>query len=425
MIFFIILFILIPRTLTKKNILLSILVSIIFSILDYHMDGISLIAVFFTTILFLKKTKYSLSYKLFYFIFLFITNSIAKNISYSTAFNSFKFGESSSSNSNFLLPTFLAIIINFLLSIIATILYKSILSKKFNIFNFYDKTIKTISLISSLIILISYGYLMLMFKHLDLRLSYLKTILILSMTIIIFVVIGTVFLILSHLKEIKINTEKKQIMERNTYIKELERKNNELRRFKHDYKNFLLSLSTSLNSNNVNNDAIQKLLKYADTNIDSNLTVENSNLYHMNDELIRGIIITKLMLAKDKNIKTNFEIEQNTSIPKEFSVEVTRILGILLDNAIDACSQTDNPELDFALVSFDDHIEFIVKNSIANKSDIDLGKIYNNGYTTKNNHSGLGLSTVKKMIDANSKMLLQTKIDDKFFTIILTVLGEA
>jgi len=142
----------------------------------------------------------------------------------------------------------------------------------------------------------------------------------------------------------------------------------------------------------------------------------------MKDELIRGIILTKLMFAKDKNIRTNFEIDKDPIIPKKLSVEITRILGILLDNAIDACLLTDNPELDFALVSFEDHIEFIIKNNISNESTIDLNKIYQTGYTTKAKHGGLGLSTVRKIIDVHPNLFLQTKIDDNFFTIIITIL---
>ena len=413
-----------PQATTKKNIITIFFLSFISTGFDFYWSSSSAIIILIIGLYILNQVHNTLLFKISIFLFCFLTTSLTANFSNNIVFNLLNLKSQNMTMSDSIVPFLLITFFNYLSCIIVILFFKKVIFKSsFSIYS-KDKTITAIIFISIMIMSISYFCLILLSKHLKLNIAFLKVSLSISLISIIFIIIGTIFLITSRLKEIKISSEVKQMKERNIYIKGLERKNNELRRFKHDYKNFLLSLSASLSSNNIDNNSIQELLKYADTNIDSNLNIENSSLYHMNDELVKGIILTKLMFAKDKGIKTNFEIDDNSLIPKNLSVEITRILGILLDNAIDACSQTDKPELDFALVSFDDHLEFIVKNRISNKSEIDLGKIYNSGYTTKNNHSGLGLSTVKKIIDSDSRMLLQTKIDDKFFTIILTVLGE-
>ncbi|HIY91843.1 GHKL domain-containing protein [Companilactobacillus sp. HBUAS56275] len=226
------------------------------------------------------------------------------------------------------------------------------------------------------------------------------------------------------MKELKSNYENRHLKERNLYIKELERNNTELRRFKHDYKNLLSSLSVSLNSNNQDNDSIQRLLDYADNNVDMTSNIESANLYHLNDDLIKGIIVTKLVAAKNKHIETNIEVDQDIFIPKTLSVEITRILGILFDNAIEASILVNHPQINFALVSFDNYLEFIIKNNVAPSEKINLDQIYKTGYTSKKNHNGLGLSTVNKIIHSNSNLLLQTKVEDGYFSTILTILED-
>lgn len=420
--FFISFFILIPQLVSRKNILTIALIGFISSGMDYYWGNSSLIIVLLTVIYFFSKTNHQLWYKISIFLICLLVTSFTENLADTTVFNILKFESNNMTMENSIIPFLLIILFNYIFCIIIISLIKSILPK--TTFIFKDKTVTIIILNSIAIMTVIYFFLILLSQHLKLNVSFLKLSLSISLIAIFFIITGAAFLINIRIKEIKISSELKQLKERNVYIKELERKNNELRRFKHDYKNFLLSLSASLNSNNINNDSIRQLLKYADTNIDSTLNTENGNLYNLHDELIRGIIITKLMVAKNNHIKTNFEIDKDPYIPNNFSVEITRILGILLDNAIDACLTSIKPELDFALISFDNYTEFIIKNSIQSKSNIDLNKIYYDGYTTKTDHSGLGLSTVRKIIKSNSALLLKIKLDDNFFTITLTTLKE-
>ncbi len=149
-----------------------------------------------------------------------------------------------------------------------------------------------------------------------------------------------------------------------------------------------------------------------------------TNLYKISDKLIKGILISKIMYAKNNNIKTDFEIDDNVTIPENYSVDITRMLGILLDNAIDACLETNQPELSFAVVSFDDYIEFIIKNNILPNSNIHTDDVYKTGFTTKKNHSGLGLASVREIVDSNDDLLIQNNIKGDYYTTILTVLNS-
>ncbi|CAJ1181301.1 histidine kinase [Companilactobacillus crustorum] len=418
--FFIILFLLSPQFKNTKNIYIALTISIIFSFLDYYLDGISLIASFIFIIIIRKSTNYSWLSTISFFILAFLITSITQNIASSLLIDSFGTRNLSPST----LSSIIIVVINYILSLLLAFLIKYFFKRKSISSFFYDKTVRGIIGIAIVITLVCYLVLMIVFNYLQIPLSYLRITLIISAIIIILIGIGAFLFISSRLKEIKLESEIKNLKERNIYIKELERKNIELRKFKHDYKNFLLSLSASLKSNDIQNDSIRELLNYADANVGSNLSIENASLYKLQDSLVRGIIITKLIYAKNQNIETNFEIDENANIPQKESVEITRILGILFDNAIEASLFNDYPQLNFAIISFSGYIELIIKNNIKEQENIDINKIYTTGYTTKKEHSGLGLSTVREIINSNDNLLLQTKFKDGYFTTILTVLED-
>ena len=259
-------------------------------------------------------------------------------------------------------------------------------------------------------------------NNLKISIAYLDTIMETTIFIMVLIIIGLILFISSRIKELKLQLELEKITERNIYIDELERKNIELRKFRHDYKNLLLSLSASLSSKENKNNSIQQLLNYADKSVDSSISIENRNLYQINNDFIRGIIITKLIYAKGMKIHTNFEIDGNADLLNINSIEITRILGILFDNAIEASLETKKPELNFALVSFDGYIEFIIKNNLNLNTPIEFKDFEKLGYTTKENHSGLGLASVRDILDRNNNIIMQTKLDDGYYSSILTVM---
>lgn len=415
-VFFVILFISTPTIVSRKNILISIFVSIIFSILDYRIDGISLIAVFIVTFLFLKKSGLSFAYKFLLFVFSFLTSTLTINVAVEIVFSFFP--PTGTTEINTIIPILMVISLNLLLSILITVFFKFFKNKMKSIS--IDKTINNILLLSLIILIVGYLYLFMKVKYLNPSFIYLKWIIGISIILIFFTLIGASFLISSRIKKIKIEFDLKQLKERNIYIRELEAKNTELRRFKHDYKNILLSLSAS--NNKISDNTIKELLDAPNLNIDSSLDQNDDNLYHIKNELVRGILVIKLMNAKNENIDVRYEIDSDVTIPEDKSIIITRILGILFDNAIEASLGAVNPKLNFALINYDDYIEFVVNNNFADNHAIDVNSIFQAKYTTKKNHSGLGLSTVKRIIDSNSELLLQTKVENNIFSIILTLL---
>ena len=95
--------------------------------------------------------------------------------------------------------------------------------------------------------------------------------------------------------------------------------------------------------------------------------------------------------------------------------EFARILGILLDNAIEASSESEEKIIN---LTFRNDIKnsrelIIVENTYKN---IDTEKIFEKGISGKENHTGLGLWEVRKLIKKNNNINLYTAKNDKFFS---------
>lgn len=97
--------------------------------------------------------------------------------------------------------------------------------------------------------------------------------------------------------------------------------------------------------------------------------------------------------------------------------EFARILGILLDNAIEASEQCNEKVIN---ITFRDDSKnyrqlIIIENTYINK-EVDTEKIFEKGVSEKENHTGLGLWEVRKMIKKNNNTNLYTSKTDKFFS---------
>lgn len=97
--------------------------------------------------------------------------------------------------------------------------------------------------------------------------------------------------------------------------------------------------------------------------------------------------------------------------------EFARILGILLDNAIEASDECEEKiiNITFRNDNTNNRQLIIIENTYHNKN-VNTEKIFEKGATEKNNHSGLGLWEVQKIIKKNSNANIYTYKNDIFFT---------
>lgn len=147
-----------------------------------------------------------------------------------------------------------------------------------------------------------------------------------------------------------------------------------------------------------------------------------NNLYGLSPDVINNpaiysVLASKYHKADELNIKINLDIFLNLTDLNMQIYEFTRILGILMDNAIEAAQECDekmiNVEIrkDFSVA----RQLLIIENTYDNK-EVDLNEIFQKGVSSKPNNTGLGLWEVKQIIKRNIKYVdLFTTKDNTFF----------
>ena len=137
----------------------------------------------------------------------------------------------------------------------------------------------------------------------------------------------------------------------------------------------------------------------------------------INNPGIYNLLTTKYNEAEENGIKVNitFLLDLNNLNMKIY--EFARILGILLDNAIDAASECDNKILN---ISFRNDAKnnrniILIENTYTEKN-VNLDDIFKKGVTGKFNHTGLGLWEVKQILNKNNNINLYTSKDEQYFS---------
>lgn len=191
-----------------------------------------------------------------------------------------------------------------------------------------------------------------------------------------------------------------------------------VRTFKHDFDNIVNGIGGY-----VRNKDMEGLTQfYNQLQEDCHKT---NNLYSLNPQVINhpaiyNILATKYYVADELNIQINLdifldlnEIEQHMKI-----YEFTRILGILLDNAIEAAKDCDEKIINvtFRKEEHKHRIVAIIENTYNNK-DVDTDKIFEKGVSSKSKetNSGLGLWKVRQILKKNNNLNLFTSKTPELF----------
>ena len=200
------------------------------------------------------------------------------------------------------------------------------------------------------------------------------------------------------------------------YLRKMEQQQIAMRRYKHDFRNILLSLDTF-----IKNEEWGKLTQYYNSKIKPstetlvNTPFELDALGEVKVDEIKSILAAKLIMAHNMGLDVTLDASGTIEeIPLDFVVLV-RILGILLDNAIEAVSELGSGKLYVGCMKWDSGISFIVKNSCKPDSP-PLQLMWKSGFSTKGAHRGLGLSILRELIDSYPHVMLKTNVEEGMFS---------
>ncbi len=141
---------------------------------------------------------------------------------------------------------------------------------------------------------------------------------------------------------------------------------------------------------------------------------------------LQGLIYQKMLLGQENKIRFNLNVskdirkidifEENSKL----NYDICRIIGIVLDNAIEEVVKLNRSEREILISMYIDEY-FIIEVSNHFIGSIDFEKIYSKGYTTKSKGHGYGLSLLKKIVDENENIINEKQVLDDIFTQIIKI----
>lgn len=210
-----------------------------------------------------------------------------------------------------------------------------------------------------------------------------------------------------------------------TYTTQIEDLYKSINGFRHDYANLIVSLETSIQAGDINQ--IRSI--YEDVLKNSPNVLNHGNhtlgsLTKIDIPAIKSILSNKIILALEKGIQIEFEIEQKWSTCHVDVFDYIRMLGILLDNAIEASEACSVAFINIAFIT--DNIKqehrLIIENS-TNQEFINIGHIFQDGVTSKGANRGIGLSNMQHILSNYEQAHIETEYSNYRFRQTLITQG--
>ncbi len=249
------------------------------------------------------------------------------------------------------------------------------------------------------------------------------------------VITGLIFILLctyitvSVLKNIKLETNNKiesaKLEQQKKYILALEKNNNEIRKFKHDFNNIILGLDGYINNDDFNKEKLKKYFNSTIMTFNNNIELNDIVIAKLNSikvSSLKSLITNKVLIAQNNNIDIDINIQGEITDFYTDEMQLSRILGVLLDNAIEASLElTENKKIEMNIIQINKTTDIQISNTF-NNTGTPLEDFNKEGFSTKGTNRGLGLSSAHEIAN-KLNMLLNTEIDGNTFIQILTIEG--
>lgn len=219
-------------------------------------------------------------------------------------------------------------------------------------------------------------------------------------------------------EELHIQLAEQQILKEN--IKNLEEFSEQLRASRHDYMNVLYSIDCFISENDLNglrsyykNEILPQndKIKFHQNNI--------KDLESISQKEIKSILLVKAQAAFTLHIKFILNIPNNIEFIIK-SYDLVRMLGIFLDNSLEAAQPIPNSEINISMYEDSQH-QYIEISNTCTPDFQNPNCLFQKGFTTKTEHSGLGLYNVRKILEKYPSAILTTTCKNNIFTQALTI----
>lgn len=225
-------------------------------------------------------------------------------------------------------------------------------------------------------------------------------------------------------KEEQIKQKEREQLQLQKYTDEIVSLYNEIRGFRHDYGGMLASFQSAIHTGDIKE--VERI--YQEVLVNANLQLRSDkytyfDLNNIGDSALRSVMIQTLFKARDYNIELTFEVKDFVKPLPIKLLDLVRMTSVLLNNAIEGAAESYQKTMNVSLVDLDTETILVIQNS-RKKRQLDLEMIYQTDFSTKGEGRGLGLSNIKEIINNYEGIILDTNIEDEYFTQVMRVRKE-
>jgi|GEM_PF-6768671 len=222
-------------------------------------------------------------------------------------------------------------------------------------------------------------------------------------------------------RQFKIEKERAENAAFEKYTAELETSYDALRVIKHDYTNMMATLKIFIDEKNLN--ALQEYYYEEFSELSKSLNADSrivDQLQRVKIKELKSILLYKLNMATEIGLDVHIEVKFVVANLPMSNMKVCQIIGILLDNAIEASQVSSEKILKLAIISGEHKTTVIIENSWVTVA-IPMNKFFEKGFSTKGESRGLGLATVDELVGKYEQLELTTEVEAERFLQILTI----
>lgn len=209
--------------------------------------------------------------------------------------------------------------------------------------------------------------------------------------------------IYSMIKTMNLEKTTEDLEQQKTYNKTLQILHDNIRAFRHDFSNILSSIGGYIDTSDT-----EGLKKYYQQLLEDCNQVNNLSLLSpdtINNPAVYSVLANKYYKADSLGIKITLESFIDFNNLHMDVYEFTRILGILMDNSIEAASECEEKIINVIIRNdVNRNRQLLIIENTYNNKDVDIDKIYEKDYSTKSENTGLGLWEVERIIKKHKNL---------------------
>ncbi|MEY8463128.1 sensor histidine kinase [Streptococcus merionis] len=233
------------------------------------------------------------------------------------------------------------------------------------------------------------------------------------------IVVGYLILFMGIIKQLDTHFRQKlqdQLnFQRNMQLSDLENYNNhiealyrEVRGFRHDYANLLMTLRLGIENNDMSQikEVYDSVLKDSNKNF-KHTKYDVGRLVNIQNSALKSLLAAKISQASANHVSVSVEIPDLVELKGIALVDFINIISNFLDNALEETVGFPNSTISIAYFESDNKQLFIIENSMREQR-IDTTEIYEFGRSRKEVGRGVGLYNVMTILERYPNVSLKT-----------------